>query len=148
VTDLDQLFAAGNLVEGVATEVSHIKFDLSGDGMINGDDVSLWLSQTALANGYASRYLPGDTNLDGNVDAIDLNALAISWQQGNKVWSNGDVNGDGTVDSHDLNLLGINWQQSVPLAASQSVPEPSGGWLLLLAGLIGLVSRSRNVAAS
>ncbi len=80
----------------------------------------------------------GDTNLDGQVDIVDLGALATHWQT-SAVWSGGDFNYDGVVDISDLGLLASNWQRGVgtPLAPSfdqalaaiglpgATVPEPS-----------------------
>lgn len=65
--------------------------------------------------------LPGDANLDGTVDALDLNALALSWR-GEAGWHGGDFTADGLVDAADLNLLAVNWRH----AAASPVPEPSG----------------------
>ena len=47
---------------------------------------------------------------DGDVDANDLNYLAMSWRQAPD--PNGpdtDLNDDGIVDAQDLNILAINW---------------------------------------
>jgi hypothetical protein len=52
----------------------------------------------------------GDTNLDGTVDAIDLNRVGRNWQRaGDLGWSDGDVNCDHVVDDRDLNLIASNW---------------------------------------
>ena len=144
VDDLDQLFGVGDLRAGVPTELSDVKFDLNRDEIIDVVDIDQWLESAAGENGFAAPYLIGDTNLDGAVDSADLNALGISWQQEEKVWSNGDFTGEGRVDSSDLNAIGINWQKSIPLAAAQSVPEPSGILLLFLAGLLSVVTRFKN----
>ena len=70
--------------------------------------------------------MAGDTNLDGTVDAADLNALALKWRNSVAGWSVGDFTADGLVNSADLNALALNWRQSIPAAASSnaSVPEP------------------------
>ncbi|HWP39859.1 MAG TPA: endonuclease/exonuclease/phosphatase family protein [Tepidisphaeraceae bacterium] len=60
----------------------------------------------------------GDANLDGIVNAIDLEALALGWQQTDAFWSAGDFTYDGLVNLRDLFLLAQNWQQS-----SQSLYE-------------------------
>jgi hypothetical protein len=94
----------------------------------------------------------GDANLDGKVDAFDLNLLAAHWQQpADALWSAGDFTYDGKVDAFDLNQLAAHWQMSTgnlqaalaqypALAATfqpANVPEPAalsllGGGALLL----------------
>ena len=78
--------------------------------------------------------MTGDANLDGSVNASDLNDLGQNWLDRPNVWSNGDFNADGTVDAGDLNKIGLMWQQSIPLAASpESVPEPAVTTLAIFA---------------
>ena len=60
----------------------------------------------------------GDANLDGKVDAADLNVLALKWQQTlppviGGHWHNTDFNSDSIVDAADLNLLALKWQFGV-----------------------------------
>lgn len=90
----------------------------------------------------ASLCLPqgGDANLDGQVTAADLNALAINWQSEGK-WESGDFDASGFVDAVDLNLLAMNWQNQ-PAAAP--VPEPTSLWHLV--ALFGLPICSRRKA--
>ncbi len=51
--------------------------------------------------------LPGDANLDGDVDLIDLVIVAGSFDTnpGARSWGLGDFNADGFVDADDLGLL-------------------------------------------
>ncbi len=74
----------------------------------------------------------GDTELDGDVDAADLNHLALHWQiPGDYGWSGGDFVGNGVADSADLNRIGLNWRHGTsPVAAA--VSEPHSFWLMLL----------------
>ena len=85
--------------------------------------------------------VPGDANLDGQVNATDLNALALNWRSTFAAWSHGDFNGDSKVDALDLNTLALNWQHGVAAATAPAVPEPSSITLLLL-GLCALVRRA------
>ena len=87
--------------------------------------------------------LPGDANLDGKVDAADLNVLAQNWQRSDGVdWEGGDFTGDGRVDAADLNVLAQNWlagiDDDIAIAISDAtiseggsldvfVPQASGG---------------------
>ena len=57
--------------------------------------------------------IPGDANLDGHVNAQDLNIVGTNWEQSGAFgWRDGDFNNDGRVDALDLNALGENWQRS------------------------------------
>ena len=142
--DIDLMFAAGDLVTGSSVPPADAVFDLNVDGIVNTLDSDQWLSSAATENGFAAPYLKGDANLDGTVDATDLNALALSWQGSGKVWSDGDFTGEGTSNVADLNLLGVNWQRSIPAAAaSKSVPEPASIILLSVAAILGLSMRRK-----
>jgi hypothetical protein len=107
--------------------------------IVNGIDLQ---DQTGLAVTYgsdrvtATRALLGDANLDGTVNAADLNDLGLSWLGNQATWSTGDFTGDGTVNAQDLNKLALNWQQSVPQVAS--VPEPSSTILSIVLVFCGL----------
>jgi len=121
-------------------------FDVTGDQAVDLADQEKWLLDAALANGFTESYLNGDANLDGTVNASDLNALAINWQATVDPWSQGDFNADGVVNATDLNALAISWQQSIPMAA-QAVPEPAALLLwgqFLAAGLLLRTARRRK----
>ncbi len=119
-------------------------FDLTGSGVADDMDVNQWLSEAATHNGFSQAYLPGDSNLDGSVDATDLNNLALNWRKDEDVaaWSAGDFKADGVVDSADLNELALNWQQSIP-AGGAPVPEPSALFLTVV-GLAVIWRRFRS----
>ena len=109
-------------------------FDLTGDGTVDGNDRDFWITDL-------KETFVGDANLDGQVDAADLNALALSWQDDDATsWGHGDFNGDGLVTSTDLNDLALNWRGGIPQAAA--VPEPTSHVLLAMAVAMLLVSRS------
>ena len=137
VDDIDLLTAE------ILGEANDPVFDVTGDNVVDIADLNQWLSDAATQNGFVEAYLPGDADLDGSVDATDLNRLALNWQQNNSDWSGGDFTTDGVVDSADLNALGVNWRQAIPMASAVSVPEPSAS-LLMLFGL-SLVRRRRVV---
>ena len=79
-------------------------------------------------------------------NVLDLNAVGVNWRQDVPRWSKGDFTANGTVDAIDLNELGVNWLESIPVAAAQSVPEPSGILLLFVAGSLAVVSRRNRVS--
>ncbi len=91
-----------------------------------------------------------DTN--GTVDALDLNALALSWQDpDDHNWTSGNfsVTGGPGVNAGDLNELALNWHaSSVAAAASQAVPEPTGIGLMLLAAAMGTMAARASRRAS
>ncbi len=93
-------------------------FDLTGDAVVNRADLDVWLALAGnenLASGES--YVAGDANLDGKVDANDLNVIGLSWLQSVSGWCHGDVTADGVVDANDLNQLGIHWLLDVSGAA-------------------------------
>ena len=115
LSDLELLFVGmGN---------QNVDFDLDSDGQVDLDDRDEWLS--------IAGFTLGDSNLDGAVDSLDLNALGLSWQSDASSWAQGDFNGDRFVDSLDLNTIGLNWQVGVQAA---TVPEPCNfNWIVCLA---------------
>ena len=119
-------------------------FDLNFDDVVDRQDVDLWLHDAAIINGFAEPYPSGDATLDGNVDAADLNAMAVNWQSNSKRWSGGDFNLDGVTDAEDLNLLALSWQESIPIAGelvAATVPEPAPMILFLVAVFAMVVRR-------
>ncbi len=92
-------------------------FDLNNDDVVNRAD-----SDVMIQGLFGT--LNGDANLDGVVNAQDLNQLALNWQSDGIVgWGDGDFNGDGLVNVADLNLIGVKWlvdaNQSASVVASR-----------------------------
>jgi hypothetical protein len=54
---------------------------------------------------------PGDINLDGRVDFLDLRLLTSDWLKQQSGLSS-DLNSDGKVDFRDFSILGENWSGS------------------------------------
>lgn len=81
---------------------------------------------------------PGDTDMDGDVDAVDLATLGVNWDPAGTdlLWSQGDFNGDGDVDAVDLAQLGTNWNPA------GTIPEP--GCLAILAGGVVAIARRKQ----
>jgi hypothetical protein len=147
IGDLDAIFRLGDLSMGVlVTNGEYDRYDLNTDLVIDLSDVGAWLSEAASANQLASPYLYGDANLDGRVDATDLNAIGLNWQTTDaSSWASGDFDGDQIVDSTDLNSLALNWQAGVALAGplGSAVPEPSTMNSLIYFGIVWISLRRR-----
>ncbi|WP_428389951.1 hypothetical protein [Mucisphaera sp.] len=118
--DIDLLTAA------IRAGSTDSQFDLDGSTAVDAGDLDELI-------GAILGTVPGDANLDLNVDLIDLSALASNF---NAVagWSQGNFNVDTVVDLIDLSLLATNF------GTTGVVPEPAGAALVGL-GLAGLFRR-------
>ena len=116
VEDLMRLEAA------VGTVVPEFDLDQSATP-IDTADVRVWFQWYETHNGITA--LPGDADLDRDVDAADLNRLGLAWMQSGRGWTGGDFDLDGISGPADLNVVGLNWQFGAVPAA---IPEPPGGW--------------------
>ena len=84
--------------------------------------------------------IPGDTDGDGDVDAVDLATLGLNWAPDatDKAWSDGDFGADGDVDAVDLAALGLNWS---PDGSGAAAPEPGVLALAAAGAAVGLRRR-------
>ena len=132
VDDIDQFIAERN------TGTNNPIFDLTGDGLVNQDDVSFWVTDSSMANtGF------GDTNLDRKVNSSDAAILGGSF--GTLIgatWGMGDFSGDGQVNSSDAAILGGNF--GLDNSGLAAVPEP-GSLVLLAVGVFALITRRRQL---
>ncbi len=89
----------------------------------------------------SSHITPGDANMDGFVDASDLNIWNRNKFSTNGGWRNGDFNGDQIVDIVDFNTWNFNKFQNGMMV----VPEPQLEFLLLAGWLAAAAAvRSRQ----
>ena len=133
--DIDMLVAA------VAAASNQVSFDLTGDGLVNLDDVNAWLAQAGQVNlGEGKAYLAGDANLDGFVDASDFNVWNVNKFTTHPGWCAGDFNADGSIDTSDFNVWNMNKFASSDLALS--VPEPQNLTMLVLGLAIAMTCRA------
>jgi MYXO-CTERM domain-containing protein len=98
--------------------------------------------------------LPGDTNFDGRVNAVDYRTVRQNLRDpvaaGSAGWRAGDFNFNGRVDAQDLALLRRHYGRSIPAAAAEIatadaaavVPEP-GMLAVLGVGAVLLLRRRR-----
>jgi hypothetical protein len=110
-----------------------------------------------ITNGNIIVTFPGDTNMDGVVNATDAVTFARNYGlQSGATWAMGDFNGDGKIDINDANLLkqyynrSVNINPGVPSFASATapaaVPEPGAMGLVGIA-TAGLCARRRRKLA-
>ena len=134
ISDLDEL------LDNLGSDDSTYDLDNSG-GNITLDDRDAWLAEASSLSNPTREYRPGDTDLDGDVDAGDLNNLGVAWQStDNPGWADGDFNGDDTVNANDLNDLAVNWLHGTTPAAA--VPEPKAS-LVFMAVFAAIVARRK-----
>jgi hypothetical protein len=129
-----------SLVAEIVVGTHNPAFDLTGDSLVDGDDLHSWLAEAGTFN-VDGPYLRGDADLNGVVDGQDF----IVWN-GNKfteiaAWCAGDFSADGTVDGQDFILWNGNKFMSSDGVAS--VPEPSTVGVLI-ATVIGLAAVRRR----
>jgi hypothetical protein len=136
LADIDLLSAAS------ASRMNDVKFDLDDNGLVNRDDVALWIKSDA----YAFSWI-GDSDLNGRFDSGDFVKVFTTgkYETGQAaVWSEGDWNGDGVFNSTDfVSAFTDGGYEAGNRAAVAAVPEPSGLMLTLLA-LMGVCSSRRN----
>ena len=102
---------------------------------------------------------PGDANLDGRVDVLDLAILAANYRKHvTGGWTQADFNNDGVVDVQDLAILAANYRyglasdvvpaydgldaaaiELLSLAGVTVVPEP-GTLIMLAVALLGVLA--------
>ncbi len=125
LTDID------GLVGAIASGGDSPAFDLTGDMLVNGQDLTAWLAEAGAAElpGGGS-YLTGDANLDGAVDVADFNAWNEFKFTNDGGWSGGDFDANGATDVGDFNI----WNENKFTASGDvsTVPEPSALWVMLL----------------
>lgn len=112
-------------------------FDLDGDGDVGFDDRDDLIREVL-------GILPGDANLDRNVDFADFLVVADAFGE-NGGWGRGDFNGDGLVQFADFLLLAQHFGQTT--GDVRAVPEPTSSVLSVIALLsVYWLSRRRQHA--
>ncbi len=133
---------ADDLVAGIASGSNNPAFDLTGDGLVNADDLDQWLTIAGAANlPSGNPYLYGDASLDGFVDVTDFNAWNSSKFTNTAAWTMGDFNADGSIDVTDFNRWNSN-KFTASDAATSTVPEPATATLLVMGLLLAVRRRS------
>jgi hypothetical protein len=136
------------LTRQIAASANEPEFDITGDDLVNINDLTRWLSVAAGENGFSEAFVQGDTNLDGVVDFTDFVNLNNNWQattlnnETPVAWSAGDFDGNGIVEFADFVAQNNNWQRAIASARAAAVPEPSAVTLLIFS--VVLAKRRRQ----
>ena len=134
------------LVVEIAAGTNDLDFDLTGDGLVDLDDLTQWRVTAGFANLPSGQPYPnGDANLDGVVDASDFNVWNSNKFTDTAAWCRGDWNADGFVDASDFNIWNANKFTSAD-HSTVAIPEPPLHWSswLFLAVLLRCRSVSRR----
>ena len=118
------------LTAAIAGSSTDSQFDLTGDGDVDAEDLSEWLTQAGAENlPGGDSYLAADANLDGVVDGVDFTIWNDNKFSNNDAFCSGDFNADGVVDGIDFTIWNDNKFQSADAVSSnhgmQTVPEPA-----------------------
>ena len=118
------------LSEAIRNNDMDSKFDVNGDGNIDGADRTEWVE--VLTNTHL-----GDSNFDGEFSSSDFVAVfgAAKYETGEPAgWGQGDWNGDGTFNSSDFVAVfsAAGYEMGPRPGGLQAVPEPSSIALILL----------------
>jgi hypothetical protein len=101
--------------------------------------LAIWLSR------FVRNLVPGDFNLDGQVDARDYVVWRNSQGQTVTFFDGADGNGDGTINAGDYSVWRANFGGASANGAGLivAVPEPSAVWILCSAMIVRFC-RSKN----
>jgi probable HAF family extracellular repeat protein len=111
-----------------------VAYAINNNGWIVGSGDNALMSQHAFLMRPAT---PGDANLDGFVDILDLDRVLSNFDHSGMAWGDGDFDGDGIIEIADLTKLLTNFDMSpgASLANMSAVPEPPS-WILLISIVI------------
>ena len=119
--DMDLLEAA---IDG---GVYNAAFDVNADLVLNSQDVFDWLIDAGeLRFGAGNRFLPGDANLNGQVDGSDFGIWNANKFTNASNWCLGDFNQSGQVDGSDFGI----WNANKFMMSAASRPSDNGGTVL------------------
>ena len=112
------------LVAAIVAGANDPTYDITGDTLVNDADLDEWLVQAgAVLNTNGNPILPGDADLDGNVNGADFLVWNDNKFTTNPAWCAGDFDADGNVNGADFLIWNDNKFTSSDVSA---VPEPAG----------------------
>ncbi len=130
-----------SLVRNIVSGANDTDFDLTGDGMVDINDLDAWRLEAGEATFGAGRsFLVADANLDGRVDISDFNLWNANKFSPTSAWCSADFNADGNTDISDFNLWNANKFQT---SSAATLPEPGSYSLVLMAAIV-LLGFHRN----
>jgi hypothetical protein len=136
-------FDVNALVGRIAVGSPDLTYDLTGDGIVNRDDLTEWLAIAGAANlPSGNSYIYGDANLDGGVDGSDFNLWNTSKFSATADWCEGDFDADGFTDGADFNIWNANKFTSADKVST--VPEASLRLVAASAYMLPIVRRYRT----
>lgn len=117
--------------------------DCNNSGSVTTDDIACATADTISDVLTATSIIPGDLDLDGEVQFTDFLILSQNFglQSADLVYTDGDIDLSATVDFTDFLILSENFGTS---AAASAVPEPNAIVLVLLGTLLVGAMRSRR----
>ena len=134
--DIDALTAV------IAAGTNDVLYDMTGDGLVNSDDLTDWLAEAGAAEiPSGNPYIVGDANLDTVVDGSDFNIWNSHKFTNTTAWCSGNFNVDGVVDGSDFNLW--NTYKFTSADGVSAVPEPTVAPALAIV-VLGLAIRRRG----
>ncbi len=132
------------LVAEIVSGTNNTLYDLTGDDLVNADDLAVWREDAGFAlNSSRNPILEGDANLDGVVDTSDYGIWNAHKFTNTAAWCSGDFNADGSVDVPDYSIWNAYRFQSSNASNAMVVPEPSALGLSMI-GLLLLALRRRS----
>lgn len=134
------------LVAGIVAGTNDPAYDLTEDGLVNGNDLTSWLAEAGANNlPSGAPYLMGDADLSGSVDGSDFGVWNANKFTTNAGWCAADFNANGAIDGSDFGLWNANKFQSSDAVA---VPEPASiRCLAILMGAVAWMLRGQRAPA-
>jgi T5SS/PEP-CTERM-associated repeat protein len=132
------------LPQAVPGDFDHCIVDNGGTALVMGGEAGGYSDNTGTSQLTIQRTLPGDFNLDGTVDLLDLGVWKNCLGSGT-TWTAGDADYNGVVNLLDFDIWKANLNRSFvgDLASgsgtASAVPEP-GSLAMLAVGLLGLLA--------
>ena len=118
-------------VGGVVTAAEPNPLDCSLDGVVDSADVECATADTINEILAAARLLPGDFNLNGEVNILDFLTLSRNFGDSVTSYTEGDADLNRVVDIIDFLALSRNFNKPRPESNAVTVPETSPpAWLL------------------